>query len=253
MYFMKLGSQFYSIRDLTQTPEGLREAFRQTKEIGYDVVQLSAIGPIDAEIIKSYVDEFSLPVVCTHKGFGDIVNNTDALIKDHLTYGCPVIGLGSMPTENRGSEEGVKAFIEAIREPIKKIEAAGLKFAYHNHAFEFERVGGRLIYDMLIEELPTLNFILDTYWVKYGGHDYLEYIKRIGAERMTNVHFKDMRSEPQGEICPCGVGVIDFKPVIALCDELGIPNALVEQDNAPASGDSMGQMKISFENLNPLF
>ena len=250
---MKLGSQFYSIRDLTQTPEDLKKAFALTKEIGYDVVQLSAIGPIDANIIKSYVDEFELPVVCTHKAFNDIVNNTDDLIKDHIIYGCPVIGLGSMPTENRTSLEGVNAFIEALKEPIKKIEAAGLKFAYHNHAFEFEKMNGRLIFDMLIEELPSLNFILDTYWVKYGGYDYLEYIKRIGADRMTNVHFKDMASEPQGAICPCGTGVIDFKPVIKLCDEFGIPNALVEQDNAPQSGDSMGQMRISFNNLKPLF
>lgn len=250
---MKLGSQFYSIRDLTQTPEDLKKAFALTKEIGYDVVQLSAIGPIDANIIKSYVDEFELPVVCTHKSFDDIVNNTEAIIKDHITYGCPVIGLGSMPTENRGSLEGVNAFIEAIKEPIKKIEDAGLKFAYHNHAFEFEKFNGRLVYDMLIEDVPSLNFILDTYWVKYGGYDYLEYIKRIGPKRMTNVHFKDMASEPQGDICPCGTGVIDFKPVIKLCDTLGIPNALVEQDNAPKSGDSMGQMRISFNNLKPLF
>ena len=250
---MKLGSQFFSIRNLTQTEDGLKEAFRMTKEIGYEVVQLSAIGPIDAHVIKSYVDEFSLPVVCTHKAYDDIVNNTEKLIEDHQIYECPVIGLGSMPTEFRSSLEGVTEFINSIKEPIKKIEAAGLKFAYHNHAFEFEQFGGRLIYDMLIEDLPSLNFILDTYWVKYGGYDYLEYIKRIGSARMTNVHFKDMKCEPKGDICPCGTGVIDFKPVISLCDELGIPNALVEQDNAPASGDSMGQMKISFDNLKPLF
>ena len=81
----------------------------------------------------------------------------------------------------------------------------------------------------------------------------MHYIKKIGAERMTNVHFKDMKSESKGAICPCGKGVIDFKPVIELCDALGIPYALVEQDNAPASGDSFGQMRISHDHLRPLF
>ena len=62
-----------------------------------------------------------------------------------------------------------------------------------------------------------------------------------------------MKNEPQGEICPCGVGVIDFAPVVKLCDEIGIPNALVEQDNAPSLGDSYEQMKISYNNLKDLF
>ena len=109
------------------------------------------------------------------------------------------------------------------------------------------------MFDILIDELPELDFILDTYWVKYAGYDYLEYIKRLGGKRLKNVHFKDMRTEPQGDICPCGEGVIDFAPVIALCNELGIVNALVEQDNAPDSGDSIGQMAISFNNLKELF
>ncbi|MBQ8879761.1 MAG: sugar phosphate isomerase/epimerase [Clostridia bacterium] len=247
---MKLGAQFFSIRDITQTEEGLRRAFDEIKKIGYDVVQLSGIGPIEAEVIKDIVDEYSMPVTCTHQSFDNIVNNTEKTIKDHITYGCSVIGLGSMPNEYRGSLEGVRQFLKDVSEPMKKIEAAGLRFAYHNHAFEFE---GQNVYDVMIEEAPSMNFILDTYWVKYGGYDYLEYIKKIGADRMTNVHFKDMATEPKGVICPCGVGVIDFKPVIELCDSLGIPYALVEQDNAPSTGDSIGQMKISHDNLRPLF
>ena len=247
---MKLGAQFFSIRDNTQDAAGLKRSFAEMKNIGYDVVQLSAIGPIEAEVIKSYVDEYSLPVTCTHQSFDNIVNHTEETIKNHVTYGCPVIGIGSMPKEYHGTVEGARAFLKVMSEPMKKIEAAGLKLAYHNHAFEFD---GEPVYDLLIEEAPTLNFILDTYWIKYAGRDYMHYIKKIGAERMTNVHFKDMATEPKGAICPCGKGVIDFKPVIELCDALGIPYALVEQDNAPQSGDSFGQMRISHDHLRPLF
>jgi sugar phosphate isomerase/epimerase len=158
-----------------------------------------------------------------------------------------------MPVEYRGSLEGVRAFIKDYKEVAKKINDAGLAFAYHNHAFEFEDLGGVITYDLLIEEFENLNFILDTYWVKYGGYDYLEYIKRLGNKRLTNVHFKDMKTEPKGDICPCGVGVIDFEPVVKLCNELEIPNALVEQDNAPSFGDSYEQMRISYQNLKKLF
>ena len=248
---MKLGAQFYSIRDNTKTPEDLRESFKKIKEIGYDIVQMSAICAIDPNLLRSYSEEFGLPITCTHSPLDRILNDTEKLIEEHKIYGCPTIGLGSMPEEYRGDK--VYDFIELIKEPIRKIKSSGLNFAYHNHAFEFEKVNGKLIFDILIDELPDLDFILDTYWVKYGGYDHLDYIRKIGADRLKNVHFKDMKSEPKGEICPCGEGVIDFKPVIELCNSMGITNALVEQDNAPDSGDSIGQMKISYNNLKELF
>ena len=248
---MKLGAQFYSIRDNTQTPEDLYRAFKEIKSIGYEIVQMSAICDIDPKLLKSYSDEFALPITCTHSPYDRIINDTDALINEHKIYGCPTIGLGYMPNEYHG--DGIYKFIDTLREPLRKIKAAGLDFAYHNHAFEFESVDGKLIYDILIDELPELSFIVDTYWIKYAGYDFIEYVKRLGADRIKNVHFKDMKTDPKGEICPCGEGVIDFDPLIKLCDEMGIENALVEQDNAPDSGNSIGEMKKSYENLKSLF
>ena len=250
---MKLGAQFFTLRERNKTPEGLYNSFKEVKKIGYQVVQMSAICQIEAERLKSFSDEFELPITCTHSAFDRIVNDTDALIKEHITYGCPVIGIGSMPNEYRGSIEGARAFMDIVRTPMKKMEDAGLRFAYHNHEFEFVDLGGVCSYDLLMEELPTLNFILDTYWFKYAGRSYLDYIKLMGNERLTNVHFKDMKTEPQGEICPCGVGTIDFAPVVKLCDDLKIPYALVEQDNAPKLGDEFEQLTTSFNNLKHLF
>ena len=250
---MKLGAQFYTLREKNKTPEGLYNSFKEVKKIGYQVVQMSAICKIEAERLKSFSDEFELPITCTHSAFDRIVGDTDALIKEHITYGCPVIGIGSMPNEYRGSIEGARAFMDKVREPMKKMEAAGLRFAYHNHEFEFVDLGGVCSYDLLMEELPTLNFILDTYWFKYADRSYLDYIKLMGNERLTNVHFKDMKTEPKGEICPCGVGTIDFAPVVKLCDDLKIPYALVEQDNAPKLGDEFEQLATSYNNLKNLF
>ena len=250
---MKLGAQFFTLREKNKTPEGLYRSFAEVKKIGYQVVQMSAICQIEPERLKAYSDEFDLPITCTHSPFERIIGDTDALIKEHIIYGCPVIGLGSMPNSYRTSLEGVRAFIKDVAEPMKKIEAAGLRFAYHNHAFEFDDLGGVYGYDVLVEEAPTMNFILDTYWFKYADKSYLDYIKLLGNARLTNVHFKDMKTTPQGPICPCGEGVIDFAPVVKLCNDIAIPYALVEQDNAPQLGDEYEQMATSFNNLKHLF
>ena len=250
---MKLGAQFYSIRNMTTTPEDLRESFKAMRNIGYEIAQMSGICSIEPERLRSYSEEFCLPITCTHSSFDRLISDTDKLIREHIIYGCPTIGLGGMPEEYRDSLDGIREFIKVLKTPVEKINAAGLDFAYHNHAFEFDRVSGVLPYDVLIEEFPALNFILDTYWIKYAGYDYLGYIEKIGAGRLKNVHLKDMLTEPKGEICYCGEGVIDFAPVVALCDKLGIQNALVEQDNAPSSGDSFKQMKWSYNSLKHLF
>ncbi|MBE6644707.1 MAG: hypothetical protein E7612_04920 [Ruminococcaceae bacterium] len=250
---MKLGAQFYSIRTECQTHEDLYNSMNKIKNIGYEIIQISGVCDIEAEKLKAYSDEFALPITCTHKPYDSIVNDTENLINYHKIIGCPVIGLGGMPKEYRTSLAGVRAFIDSIKTPIKKIQDAGLKFAYHNHAFEFEKVDGARIFDVLFEELPETDFIQDVYWSTFAGANTIEILEQIAkAGRMTNIHFKDMKEEPSGPICPCGEGVIDFVPLAKLCKKYGIENILVEQDNAAMLGDVFEQMKSSFDHLNPI-
>ncbi len=250
---MKLGAQFFSIRNHTQTPEELYNSFKEMSSYGYKIAQMSAICKMDPYVLKSYIDEFNMPVTVTHSPLDRILNDTDELIREHKIYGCDTIGLGSMPDEYVQSAEGVRAFLKKMEEPIKKMNAEGLTFAYHNHAKEFVDFGGFNAMDILLNESETVNFILDTYWVRRGGADNIEMIKKIGFERMKNIHLKDLSKVPDGPECPIGLGVTDFKPIVALCNQLGIPNALVEQDNAANTDDSYGQMKISYDNIHHLF
>ena len=247
---MKLGAQLYTLRNHCKTPADIRQTFRRVKALGYEVVQVSGCGPIDANELNEISLESDLPITCTHSPLDRIVNDTDKLIAEHKIYRCPVIGIGSMPNEYRASVEACRAFIELTREPLKKIRAAGMTLTYHNHAFEFADLGGTDLYEVLIEE-SELDFIHDTYWSTFAGRNPIDYIKRLKG-RMTNIHFKDMSAEEGHPICACGNGVIDFVPIIAACREAGISYAHVEQDNADKFGDEFEQMQISFRHLKPL-
>ena len=258
---MKLGAQLYSVRNQCKTPEEVRETFGKLKQIGYEVVQLSGICEVEPEMLKAFSEEFSLPITSTHKPYKSIVEDTKNLIEYHKIIGSPIIGLGGMPTECRTSLEGVRNFIKEIKEPIKMIRDAGLSFTYHNHAFEFHTVDGAVIYDVLLEEAPEMDFIHDVCWSTYAGVDPLKYIDLICRDgRMKDVHLKDLVAAPEDKnakedgkvICPCGKGIVDFKPIIELCDKYGVINAQVEQDNAPDLGDVFEQMKTSFDHLCPI-
>ena len=50
---MKLGAQFFTLREKNKTPEGLYNSFAEMKKIGYQIAQMSAICQIEPERLKS--------------------------------------------------------------------------------------------------------------------------------------------------------------------------------------------------------
>ena len=251
---MKLGAQLYSLRTFTQNPDDLRQTILKCKAMGYQNVQFSGVAAMPPEVWAEISRETGMEIVCTHNSFDRIVNDTDRLIEEHKIFGCSVIGIGSMPGEFCGSLAALEKFFAVMEEPVKKIEAAGMHFAYHNHAFEFEPFSDTegCIYDTMIERCPTWHLILDTGWIQYAGRSAVEYIERIGGERLQNIHFKEFKCADRSTICPCGEGFSDFAAIIAACEKVGVTNALVEQDNAVAKDDPFGEMEKSAKYLLPL-
>ena len=90
-------------------------------------------------------------------------------------------------------------------------------------------------------------------FIQFAKCSAAEYIRKIGKDRIMNVHFKDYTNPDEwNSLVPCGGGLVPFEEIIEACLEMGVENALVEQDTAPATGDSIGQMAKSAEYLLPL-
>jgi sugar phosphate isomerase/epimerase len=253
-HIMKLGAQLFSVRNLLKTPADIRSTFRKIAEIGFETVQFSGAGAIDPYELKDIVDTAGLPIVCTHVAYKKLIDDTDRTIREHKIFGCPVIGLGAMPEEFRGTAEGLEAFLRQLVPAVKKIHEAGLEFAYHNHAFEFETLpdSDRIVYDIMLERFPDWGFILDTYWTEFAGYSAIEYIEKVGGKRLSNIHFKDMANDEKRSICPCGDGTLDFKKIYETCKRIGVQNVLVEQDNAANAPDPLAEMQKSFTHLRPI-
>ena len=249
-----LGAQLFSLRKFIQTAEGIESTFQKMAEMGYENVQLSSAANIGAKNFARISRDTGLPIVCTHSNPDKIVNNTEALIEEHLIMECPVIGIGAIPGAPSGDMEAVRAYLDKLAPAVEKIEKAGLNFAYHNHAFEFTLPGddGKCFYDTLIDNNPTWHFILDTYWIQKGGFKPEDYMRKIGAGRLNNIHFKDMANDEARSICACGEGILDFPAIYEVCKELAVQHILVEQDNAIDREDPFGEMKKSFLHLRPI-
>jgi sugar phosphate isomerase/epimerase len=68
----------------------------------------------------------------------------------------------------------------------------GMRFYYHNHFQEFQRINGRHVYDLILENTdPSLVFLeFDTYWMYRGGQDPIAWMQRC-ADRIILLHQKD--------------------------------------------------------------
>lgn len=253
MTMPKVGVQLYTVREHMQTYEDTETLFAFLKDLGVSVIQISGIGPIEPDKVAYLVDKYGMDVCVTHKPFDRMLNDLDALIDEHLLMHCDCIGIGGMPSENRKTAEGVREFIAQANDIGRKMKARGVRFAYHNHAFEFEKVGDKTIMDMLIEETDpeVFFFIPDVYWIQVGGENPAEYLKKL-AGRVKVCHFKD------GEIttsCPMitelGEGEVDLDACFKACMELDIPYIVYEQDNN-FDEDALTSTRVSYACLEEL-
>jgi sugar phosphate isomerase/epimerase len=152
----------------------------------------------------------------------------------------------SIPEEHR-TVDGYKRVAELFNRAGEEAKATGITFAYHNHDFEFARLDGRLLYDVLLAETdPNLvAFEMDLYWITKGGQDPLTYFARWPG-RFPLVHAKDSSGAPRQEIVEVGRGTIDWKRIFARREQAGIRHVFVEHDQ-PA--DPFASIRASYEYL----
>lgn len=249
---MKLGAQLFTLRDYTQTVKDLDYSLGRVKEMGYQTVQISAIGPIPAEKVRELCDKHGLEIVLTHTDPNRILNDTEAVIREHDVMGCKYIGIGMMP-KKYCSPEWLWHFAEDYREPAKKIAAAGKLLMYHNHNIEFQKFNGKLVLDTLLESFAPeeLGFTLDTYWVQMGGADVCEWLTKLKG-RTPCVHLKDMAVRGWDAVmAPVMEGNLNFPKILRTMEELGgVEHILVEQDIC--EGSPFDCLKTSYDNLHKL-
>jgi len=229
---MKIGAQFYTIRDFCKTTEDLAESLKRVADIGYTTVQISGTCAFDAAWLGEELKKNGLTCGITHYNYNRIINETDAVIAEHTAFGCDHIGIGGF----FGGVDGLAKFVEEATPAAKKIKEAGKLFMYHNHNWEYESkcADGRNVMEHLADEFDAsiMGFTLDTYWVKYGGYEPLEEIKRLKG-RLPCVHFKDMFKDGDDRRMSWvgGGNVMNFEKIAAAFIDAGAKYAYVEQDN----------------------
>jgi sugar phosphate isomerase/epimerase len=245
----KIGVQLYTVR--TQLEKDFEGTIAKVAEIGYKEVEFFTYYGHEPKEVKAILERHGLTSPSTHVPMKDLREKLQQSIDAAHIIGHEWIVNPWVDEEDRGSIENWKRIAAFLNQTAMKVQAAGLKFAYHNHDFEFKPIDGRLPYDVLQADTdPKLvQFEMDMYWITRGGQDPLKYFNKYPG-RYPLVHVKDMEKPARHNFTEVGRGRIDFKRIFAQSEKAGIQHYYVEQDETP--GSPFDSLKISYDYLKNL-
>ena len=230
---MKIGVQMYTVREFLKTPREINASLKRIREIGFDLIQLSGLCPIDTDELAAMLKDNGIQACGTHSPWERAADpaELDKLIAEHKKLGCSQIGIGIKPGNiYPDTYDGYTDFIKKLNEICAQTTAAGLGFGYHNHDLEFMKFDGVRAIDRLIEECPKMEFTLDVFWVQAGGANPCDYIDKLKS-RIRILHLKDYRvNGRRREFAEIGQGNLDWPAIFSRCFRYGIPYAVIEQD-----------------------
>ena len=265
-----IGIQLYSVRhDIKNDNSGFAETIKAVGEAGYTTIEAANYNNgkfygLTPEEFKKAIEAAGMKVLSSHTSRALNSTNPDSIkwdeiwawwdqcITAHKAAGMEYIVVPSMPTPE--TLEGLKVYCDYYNKLGEKCKAQGLKFGYHNHAFEFEKryelgttENGRpqriMMYDYMLENTnPDLVlFQMDVYWVVRGGQSPVEYFKKHPG-RFGLLHIKDHKELGQS-------GMVGFDAIFSNTGNTGVKHLIVEVESYSEGSTPVKSIKASLDYL----
>ncbi len=237
----EIGLQLYTLRG--ELPKDVKTTLEKVAKAGYTTVETYGFSTkeqfwgLTPKELKKILDDNNLKAVSGHYNLGSFLydGNTSELIASIEAAKILKSEFLTVPWVDepfRRNIEDYKKIASRVNEAAIMCKKAGLKLAYHNHDFEFQKYDGITGYEILLKETDKdlVYFELDLYWVIHSGNDPLKlFAANPGRFKMWHVKDKDKNNNDLNT--EVGSGTIDFKPLFAAAKESGMIHFFVEQEN----------------------
>jgi sugar phosphate isomerase/epimerase len=246
---LPIGLQLYSVRDLL--PKDYEGTLRQLGALGYREVEAAGFFGHSPGEVKQAMDQAGLRCVSAHYPLRDLLPKVDETIQFGKDLGLNYIVCASpwLKDASRVKDPGSRAArdtmtlddwrwnAEQFNRIGESVNAAGIRFAYHNHTGEFRAENGVVFYDELLRatDPAKVTMEMDCGWVVVGGKNPADYLTRYPM-RFSMLHVKDfkMSGTAVGSTPPpsteMGRGSIDYRPIFEAAKKTHIEHAFVEQE-----------------------
>jgi sugar phosphate isomerase/epimerase len=252
-----IGLQSYSLRGpISNDAIGLDSVITAIGEMGYKYIETASyydgtIYGLSPEEFKAKLDAAGIYALSCHvrQDMGEDMDLVwawwDKCIATHKAAGMSYIVVPSMP--GNLSIEDLQTYCEYYNKIGEKCDAAGLKFGYHNHAYEFEKIydiDGKKVamYDYMVEHTNPANvfFEMDVYWLIKGGRTPVELFNKYPGRYLV-LHIKD--EAELGES-----GMVGFDGIFKHIATAGTKYLIVEVERY--SIPEIESVKVSLDYLN---
>ncbi|MGA2923037.1 MAG: sugar phosphate isomerase/epimerase [Candidatus Sulfotelmatobacter sp.] len=246
---LPLGLQLYSVRDVL--PKDYDGTLHQLAALGYREVEAAGFFGHPPAEVKQAMDGAGLRCVSAHYPLKDLLPKVDETIQFGKDLGLHYIVCASpmLKDPSRVKDPGSRAARESMtlddwrwnadqfNHIGEKVNAAGMRFAYHNHTPEFRSENGVVFYDELLRltDPAKVTMELDCGWAVVAGQKPAELLSRYPT-RFSMLHVKDFKMTaastpadhpPSTEM---GHGNIDYRPIFGAAEKAHIEHAFVEQE-----------------------
>jgi sugar phosphate isomerase/epimerase len=191
-------------------------------------VELAGLYGRTGEEMRAALDSAGLTAVAAHVGIDRFDHEPDAVLAEAEALGYTTIVVPMVPHPASAAEAAEQ--VDRLRAAAAVAERGGLRFAYHNHDFEFRELDdGADFWSRLLPE--GFGHELDAGWLYAAGQDPVATIAQLSG-RVPLVHAKDMRREGDGfKDVPAGEGELDLPAIAAAASQAGAEWLVIEMDN----------------------
>lgn len=236
-----IGIELYALR--TELARDLPNTLRQTKAMGYDIVEFYAPytswTPAYAKEVRAMMDDLGLQCRSTHNALTSLVPG-DAMTKAielNKILGSRHVVLASPPF-NKGSVDQYKRLAEQLSASTMLLSPHGLAAGYHNHDEEWRALNNGVLPMNIIADNTPSEFMLqlDVGTCVEAGADPVAWVNKHKG-RIRSVHLKDWApgsaKDEKGYRVLFGEGVCPWKPLIAALESVGgVEFYLMEQEGS---------------------
>lgn len=226
----QIALQLYTVRDAVA--QDLLGVLRRVAAMGYRGVEFAGFAGVPVREVRDVLDGEGLTAVACHVGVPALESDLEGALANVQEVGatyvvCPWIDPAIAHDATRWAE-----FVARLEPWARACEERGLRFAYHNHAFEFEaRHDGELALDLLFRASPGVLMELDAAWAYAGGTDPVGYLRQY-AGRVPLLHVKDVTvSGAERQTVELGQGEVPLGAVLHAAQETGVEWLIAEQDH----------------------
>jgi sugar phosphate isomerase/epimerase len=248
------------VKQKTGEAELLKD-LREIAAIGFQQVEpWHAVYSIPADRLRSDILNSGMTVPSGHFEYADLTADLSRQLDYAKVLGLKWVVCPMLPQSQWTSADGFQTAARQFNEWAKRVHEMGMRFAFHNHDYEFRKFGGTTGYEILMKETdPNLVFFeMDCYWITQAGLDPVQMLQRLGR-RVRMLHIKDRKpgfppsndmNESSAHFTEVGTGGIDWPAILAAAEKLQIEYYFIEQDHIV--GSPVESLRVSYRNLRKM-